>query len=166
MIEKRLSGLVLEQYQDVRFQGNPTEVAYQFCRAVYLIASALESVGARGIDYERMAQPSAGGRGGGLPDAEYASHVRRMADLERIAHKAFHDVDDRKLYVWTELRMPMTQAVDEQGCSHWRPASMREVSDKLRRLFGISASKSTVDRWAKSLDARLDESLRSFDWSI
>jgi len=165
MIEKRLSGLVLEQYKDIRFDGNPTEVAYQFCRAVFAIASALENVGVRGIDYVRMSQPSSGS-GGGLPDAEYASHVRRMADLERIAHKAFDGVDDHKLYVWSELRMPLTQARDEEGCSHWRTASVREVSDKLRTLYGVQASKSTVDRWAKSLDNRLDAAARCFDWRI
>lgn len=162
MIEKRLAGLVLEQYADVRFRGNPTEVAYQFCRAVHTIAAALDSVGVRGIDYARMAQPSAGGRGSGLPDAEYAAHVRRMADLERLAHAALDGVPDHKLYVWTELRMPLTRAVGP----NWRPASTREAAQKYQIAYGTRVSHTTVANWAKEIDRKLDKVLKASDWTL
>lgn len=159
-IEKRWAGLMLRQHRDIRFEGNPTEVAFQYCRAVSLIKESLTYAGNRGIDYAQMAQPSSDT--GASPDAEYASHVRRLAELERVANEAFATADDRKLWVWSELRLPMTYDSE----SGWRPGSSREVADKYRENFGQVVTYRTIQNWAKALDRKLDKALEKRGWTI
>jgi hypothetical protein len=166
-VEKRLAGLVLEAHRDLRFEGNPTEVAYQFARAVTAIKDNLETVGLEGIDYTALAQANPDDGPSAQPDARYAYYQRQLSDLERIATRAFANVDDRKLVVWSCMRLDFYVEHDpDTGFISHVPMTCRQAARHYQTLYGEPIGKSTAARWAKQLDKQLDKTLREQGWTV
>lgn len=165
LIDKRLAGLVLESHRDLRFEGNPTEVAYQYARALTAMKNALEHVGLEGIDYAQLAQSGSDTKPRCDVDPRYAVYVRRIAELEQIANKAFGSVDGDHLFVWSAMRLDYNVEVDpETGLKSHVPMTCRQAASHFRKVTGRPISHDTAHRWAKSLDKQLDRTLRRYGW--
>lgn len=166
LIERRLAGLVLEAHRDIQFEGNPTEVAYQFARAVCAIKEALKGAGQRGIDYARLAEASTD-ESSFSPDSEYAHHVRRLSALEAVAESVFKGADDIDVFIWSSLRLDMHRTKDPQtGLVTYKSCSTRQCAERVYEAYGFRMSKSTIHNRAKKLDRRLDAELARRNFKI
>lgn len=89
----------------LRFSGSDAEIARAFLLAWVLLREKIEAGGVVGIDYEKLAQPSAPtpGRGfGGWLDGSFAI----IDEFEQIALDTVRFVEPQRVEAWVKIRRP------------------------------------------------------------
>lgn len=154
-------------YGDIEFHGTPRDIAVQFLHAAWALRVKVDSGGAAGIDFERMAEVPGSSTPNYQPDAAYAVAVDRLRALEAITRRAFADVNPRDVCLWTWTRAPMRQITDaDTGAAWWTTCSAGEAGQLLADEGFAPLGRTRVNEIAADLDARLDAELRLVGWRL
>lgn len=109
----------LEVGAPLRFSGSDREVAEKFCLATVVLSEKIYSGGVQGIDYEKLAQPSAPGVGRGF-GGWLERAVPIFHELADIYDEAMDSLEDWQIEAWTRARAPTPkQATERQLAEHY-----------------------------------------------